>query len=89
MLDTGKFQHRATVGLFWGGSAANSQVPQGGLTGTAGPAPCEETGMAGPDSEPLDRGTLGCGRNSVRANCPDVTVRSGRDGLDPDELGGA
>ena len=27
--------------------------------------------MVGPDSEPLDRGALGRGRNSVRANHPD------------------
>ena len=39
------------------------------LSGTAGPAACGETGMAGPDSGPLDRGALGRGRNSVSANC--------------------
>ncbi len=49
------------------------------LSRTAGPAACGETGMVGSLS----------GRYSVRANRPDVTVRSGRDGLDPDEVGGA
>ena len=49
------------------------------LSGTAGPAACGEFGMAGSLS----------GRRSDGANGPDVTVRSGRDGLDPDEVGGA
>ena len=40
------------------------------LSGTAGTAACGETGMAGPDSEPLDGGTLGRGRDSVSANRP-------------------
>ncbi len=43
----------------------------------------------GPDSELLDRGALGRGRNSVRSNRPGVTVRSSRDCLDPHEVGGA
>ena len=46
------------------------------LSGTAGPAACGETGIAGPDSEPLDRGALGRGRHSVRANRPDTATKS-------------
>ena len=34
------------------------------------PAACGETGMAGSDSEPLDRGALGRGGNTVSANLP-------------------
>ena len=40
----------------------------------------------------VNRSTVGLwGVVAIRsgANCPDVTVRSGRDGLDPDKVGGA
>ena len=48
-----------------------SGFPQEGLRETAGLTACGETGIAGPGSEPLDRGALGRDHNSVRANRPD------------------
>ena len=59
------------------------------LSGRAGPAACGETGMVGPDSEPLDRGALGSGRNSVSANRPSTCTPLARRAAVPCEAGTA
>ena len=57
------------------------------VSGTAGPAACGETGMVGPDSEPLDRRALGRGRNSVSANRPSTCTPLVRRATAPGEAG--
>ena len=57
------------------------------LSGTAGPAACGETGMVGPESEPLDRRALGRGRNSVSANRPSTCTPLARRAAAPCEAG--
>ena len=51
------------------------------------PAACGETGMVGPESEPLDRGALGSGRNSVSANRPSTCTPLERRASVPGEAG--
>ena len=43
--------------------------------------------MVGPDSEPLDRGALGRGRNSVSANRPSTCTPLARRATAPGEAG--